>query len=166
MSGNDVILVQCPFNLDSAATKVSLGMQRAGKFPGIFETFHGKFREFWRVGNFWKFWEFSILTYFLHFMRFFVPKLTKLNSFCTNYPRYWFCITIWSIESTTRLHNELIYEFFIWNYIFVFHVIFRISNRNSKLTNIKKKKKKTTTKQSKAKQAKQNKTKQNKTKQN
>ena len=37
-----------------------IGMQRAGKFPGILETFHGKFREFWRVGNFRKFWEFSI----------------------------------------------------------------------------------------------------------
>ena len=77
---------------------ISVGMQRAGKFPGILETFHGKFQAFWRVGNFW---EFSILTYFLHFMRFFIPKSTKLNSFCTNYPRYWFCITIWSIESTT-----------------------------------------------------------------
>ena len=37
-----------------------IGMQRAGKFPGILETFHGKFREFWRGGNFRKFWEFSI----------------------------------------------------------------------------------------------------------
>ena len=39
-----------------------LGMQRARKIPEILETFRGKFREFWRSGNFRKFWEFSIST--------------------------------------------------------------------------------------------------------
>ena len=52
---------------------------RAGKFPGIMETFHGKFWEFWRGGNFWKFWEFSILTYFQYFMRFFCTKSTVFH---------------------------------------------------------------------------------------
>ena len=64
---------------------IQLGMQRAGKFPGILETFHRKFREFWRGGNFRKFWEFSILTYFQHFMRLFAQKSTELNLLCTTF---------------------------------------------------------------------------------
>ena len=36
-----------------------------------------------------------------------------MNSFCTNYPSYWFCTTSWSIESTTQLHNDIICDIFI-----------------------------------------------------
>ena len=36
-----------------------LGLSRVGKFPGILESFHGKFREFSKGGNFGNFREFS-----------------------------------------------------------------------------------------------------------
>ena len=89
-------------------------MQRARKFPGILETFHGKFREFSRGGNFWKFWEFSILTYFQHFMRLFAQKSTKLNLLCTIVEhtcsallfRRFVCLC-GSKERTARLYYEI-----------------------------------------------------------
>ena len=91
-----------------------LGMQRAGKFPGILETFHGKFREFWRGGNFRKFWEFSIVTYFQHFMRLFAQKSTELNFLCTLFKHTRSALLFWqfvglygSIERTTRLYYEI-----------------------------------------------------------
>ena len=59
----------------------------------------GNFGNFpWKVSGIlkgWEFWEFSILTYFLHFMRLFIRKSTKLNLFCTNNPRYCFCTIFW-----------------------------------------------------------------------
>ena len=89
----------------------------------------GNFGNFpWKVlGIFGNFGNFQFWLIFLHFMKLFVQKSTKLNSFCTNYPRYWFCTSFWSIESTTRLHNEIICDFLYKIKYFVFHVILRIS---------------------------------------
>ena len=101
-----------------------LGMQRAGKFPGILETFHGKFREFWRGGNFRKFWEFSIPTYFQHFMRLFALKSTELNFLCTIFKHTCFALHFWqfiglyrSIERTTRLYYEITLDLICWVFI-------------------------------------------------
>ena len=120
-----------------------LGMQRVGKFPGILETFHGKFQEFWRGGNFQKFGEFSILTYFQHFKRLFAQKSTELNFLstifkhtCTAPLLFFFFFDRFiglyrSIESTTRLYYEislnLICEAFIKLIFYAFHIVFRIS---------------------------------------
>ena len=88
-----------------------LGMQRAGKFPGILETFHGKFREFWRGGNFRKF---SILTYFQHFMRLFAQKSIELNLLGTIFEHTCsallfsqFIDLYGSTEKTIRLYYEI-----------------------------------------------------------
>ena len=113
-------------------------MQRAGKFPGILETFHGKFREFWRGGNFRKFWEFSILTYFQHFMRLFAQKSTELNLLCNIFEHTCsallsrqFIGLCGSTERTTRLYYEITLDliclvFYRFEYFMLFHIVFRI----------------------------------------
>ncbi len=45
-------------------------MQRGGKFPGTLETFHGKFREFSRGGNFGNIGNFQNVTVFFDFSLF------------------------------------------------------------------------------------------------
>ena len=50
-------------------------MQRAGKFPGILETFHGKFRNFEEVGIFGNFGNFQ----FRLFSTFYEIVCTQIN---------------------------------------------------------------------------------------
>ena len=119
-------------------TVSGLGMQRAGKFPGILETFHGKFWEFWRGGNFWKFWEFSNLTYFQNFTRLLVQKSTELNSFfpdSNTQVLLYFLAVSWCVWVYRKNHKASLWvkirpnllSLYKTKYLMPYHIIFRIS---------------------------------------
>ena len=114
-------------------------MQRAGKFPGILETFHGKFREFWRG------WEFSEILGIFNldlFSTFYEIVCTKINrtEFSLHYIQtHLFCTTFltvyWSVWVHRKNHKALLWNnirsnllsFYKIKYFMLFHIVFRIS---------------------------------------